>query len=150
MPDTTGPVQLLAVGFPAGSRFEGQIAEQLDQLESAGTIRILDFVFLHRDAQTGTLVRMDLQEGADEGHVTTLLEDGGDGDDWPHGASGAFRLTPGDIREAAEALDPGTSAAFIIFEHLWARALKSAIAEVGGVPFAEGFLTAEAVAAMRA
>jgi Family of unknown function (DUF6325) len=150
MPETTGPVQLLAVGFPAGSRFEGQIAEQLDQLESAGTIRILDFVFLHRDAQTGTLVRMDFQEGADEGLVTTLLEDGSDPDDAPHGASGAFRLTPGDIREAAAALEPGTSAGFIIFEHVWARGLKSAIAEVGGVPFAEGFLTAEAVAAMQA
>ena len=151
MPETTGPVQLLAVGFPAGSRFEGQIAEALDQLESAGTIRILDFVFLHRDAQTGTLVRMDFQEGADEGHVTTWLEgDGGVADDAPQGASGAFRLTPGDIREAAEALDPGTSAGFMIFEHVWARGLKSAIADVGGVPFAEGFLTAEAVAAMQA
>lgn len=148
MPDTTGPVQLLAVGFPAGSRFEGQIAEQLDRLESAGTIRILDFVFLHRDERTGTLVRMDYQDGEDEGHVTTMLE-GGDGDDAPQSASGAFRLTPGDVREAAEALEPGTSAAFIIFEHIWARGLKSAIAEVGGVPFAEGFLTAEAVAAMQ-
>jgi hypothetical protein len=149
MPETTGPVQLLAVGFPAGSRFEGQIAEQLDRLESAGTIRILDFVFLHRDERTGTLVRMDYQDGADEGHVTTMLE-GIDGDDAPQSASGAFRLTPGDIREAAEALEPGTSGAFIIFEHIWARGLKSAIAEVGGVPFAEGFLTAEAVEAMQA
>jgi hypothetical protein len=151
MAETTGPVQLLAVGFGAGTRFEGQIAEELDRLESAGTIRILDFVFLHRDASTGTLVRMDYQGGADEGRVTTLLEGSeGGGDDWPHGATGAFRLTPGDIREAAEALDPGTSAAFMIFEHVWARGLKDAIAQVGGVPFAEGFLTPEAVAAMQA
>ena len=57
-------------------------------------------------------------------------------------------MTPGDIREAAEALEPGTSAGFLIFEHLWARELKRAIAETDGVPFAEGFLTPEAVAAI--
>jgi hypothetical protein len=150
MAELTGPVQLLAVGFPAGTRFEGRIAEELDQLESVGSIRILDFVFLHRDEMTGALVRMDYRDGDDEGHVTTMLEGGGDAADWPQGAGGAFRLTPGDIREAADALDPGTSAAFIIFEHVWARGLKRSILEIGGVPFAEGFLTPEAVAAMQA
>ena len=45
------------------------------------------------------------------------------------------------MREAADALDPGTSAGFMIFEHLWARGLRDAIAETGGVAFAEGFLT---------
>lgn len=148
--ELTGPVQLLAVGFPAGARFEGKIAEELDKLESVGAIRILDFVFLHRDEVTGALVRMDYRGGEDEGHVTTMLEGGGgDAADWPQGAGGAFRLTPGDIREAADALEPGTSAAFIIFEHVWARPLKRSIMDVGGVPFAEGFLTPEAVAAMR-
>jgi hypothetical protein len=151
MDDTPGPVQLLAVGFGATARFEGQIAEELDRLEGAGTIAILDFVFLHRDADSGRLVRMDYQGGADEGRVTTWLEGaGGDMDERPDGASGAFRLTTDDIREAANALEPGTSAAFIVFEHLWARGLKRAIGEVGGVPFAEGFLTPEAVAAIRA
>jgi hypothetical protein len=151
MPETTGPVQLLAVAFPASARFEGQIAEEIERLESAGAIQILDFVFLHRDEASGALVRMDYQGGADEGHVTALLEgEAGEAADWPHGASGAFRLTADDIREAAEALEPGTSAAFIVFEHVWARGLKQAIRDVGGVPFAEGFLTPEAVAAMQA
>ena len=150
MAELTGPVQLLAVGFPAGARFEGRIAEELDQLESSGSIRILDFVFLHRDETTGALVRMDYQDGEDEGHVTTMLEGAGGGAaDWPQGVGGAFRLTAGDIREAADALDPGTSAAFVIFEHVWARGLKRSILDVGGVPFAEGFLTPEAVAAMQ-
>jgi hypothetical protein len=148
MPESTGPVQLLAVAFGASTRFEGQIAEELDRLESAGTIRILDFVFLHRDAVTGALVRMDYQGGADEGRVMTWLE-ASDAEDVPERATGAFRLTPDDIREAASALEPGSSAAFMVFEHVWARGLKQAIGEVGGVPFAEGFLTAEAVAAMQ-
>ena len=40
------------------------------------------------------------------------------------------------------------SAGFIIFEHVWARGLKQAILDTDGVPFAEGFLTPEAVAAI--
>jgi hypothetical protein len=150
MPKTTGPVQLLAVGFREGARFEGRIAEELDRLEQSDTIRVLDFVFLHRDAETGTLVRMDYEGPEGEGRVTTLLADGnGEAASVPS-TGGAFRLTPDDIREAADALEPGTSAGFIIFEHLWARDLKLAIAETDGVPFAEGFLTPEAVAAIGA
>ena len=148
MPVITGPVQILAVGFPEGSRFEGRIAEQIDQLERSNTIRVLDFVFLHRDEATKALVRIDY-DGADrEGRVTLLFDGaGGHGASEPAGGPGsAFRLTADDVREVADALDPGASAGFIIFEHVWARGLKAAVAETGGVPFAEGFLTPEAVA----
>ena len=150
MPETVGPVQILAVGFREGARFEGRIAEQIDLLEQSNTIRVLDFVFLHRDESTGALVRMDFEGQEGEGRVTMLL-DGAEtnGDQEPiDGPSGAFRLTSDDIRDVAEALDPGTSAGFIIFEHIWARGLKQAIVETDGVPFAEGFLTPEAVAAI--
>ena len=69
MSETTGPVQILAVGFREGARFEGRIAEQIDLLEQSNTIRVLDFVFLHRDETTGALVRMDFdgQEGEGPG-----------------------------------------------------------------------------------
>jgi hypothetical protein len=150
MPAITGPVQILAVGFREGARFEGRIAEQIEQLESSNTIRVLDFVFLHRDEVTNALVRMDYDGPDREGRVTMLLEGAGQiGDAEPaDGPSAAFRLSSDDIREVADALDPGTSAGFIIFEHVWARGLKQAIADTDGVPFAEGFLTPEAVAAI--
>ena len=60
----------------------------------------------------------------------------------------AYRLTADDVREVADALDPGQSAGFIIFEHVWARELKQAIVDTDGVAFAEGFLTPDAVAAL--
>ena len=142
----TGPVQILAVAFPAGTRFEGRIAEEIDRLERSGAIRVLDFVFLHRDETTGALVRLDFDGTQGDGRVSMLLDSTGDGAG--DGLSTAFRLTADDIREAADALDPGTSAGFMIFEHVWARGLHGAIAETGGVPFAEGFLTADAVAAL--
>ena len=74
MPETIGPVQILAVGFREGARFEGRIAEQIDLLEQSDTIRVLDFVFLHRDESTGALVRMDFDGQEGEGRVTMLLE----------------------------------------------------------------------------
>lgn len=149
MPEITGPVQILAVGFREGARFEGRIAEQIDQLERANIIRVLDFVFLHRDESTGTLVRMDYDGPDRDGKVTLLLEGAQEhGGDAPDGIADAFRLTSDDVRDVADALDPGTSASFIIFEHVWARGLKQAILETDGVPFAEGFLTPEAVAAI--
>ena len=149
MTEITGPVQLLAVGFRDSAQFQGRIAEEIDRLESSDMIRVLDFVFLHRDESTGALVRMDFDGQEGEGRVTMLLDgaeaDSNEPDDGP---GGAFRLTADDIRDVAEALDPGTSAGFIIFEHVWARGLKQAIVETDGVPFAEGFLTPEAVAAI--
>ena len=149
MPETIGPVQILAVGFREGARFEGRIAEQIEQLEQAGTIRVLDFVFLHRDEVTRALVRMDYEGPDRDGRVTMMLEGAANGEREPeHGSGGAFGVTSDDIREVAAALDPGTSAGFIIFEHVWARGLKQAITENNGIPFAEGFLTPEAVAAI--
>jgi hypothetical protein len=150
MPETIGPVQILAVGFREGARFEGRIAEQIDLLEQSNTIRVLDFVFLQRDESTGALVRMDFDGPDRDGHVTVLLEGQAEnvGSEPVDNITDAFRLTADDIREVADALDPGTSAGFIIFEHVWARGLKQAIAETDGVPFAEGFLTPEAVAAI--
>jgi hypothetical protein len=150
MPETAGPAQILAVGFREGARFEGRIAEQIELLETSNTIRVLDFAFLHRDESTGALVRMDYDGPDRDGRVTTLLdgqpENGGS--EPLDGPAAAFRLSADDIREVVDALDPGTSASFIIFEHVWARGLKQAIAETDGVPFAEGFLTPEAVVAI--
>jgi hypothetical protein len=146
MTEITGPVEILAVGFHRGARFEGRIAEQIDLLERSNTIRILDFVFLRRDESTGALVHTDYDGRDRDGRVNLLLE--GTGTTGVDRQSDAFRLTSEDIRDVADALDPGTSAGFIIFEHVWARGLKQAIAETEGVPFVEGFLTPEAVTAI--
>jgi hypothetical protein len=151
MTEITGPVEILAVGFRDGARFEGRIAEQIERLVQANTIRVLDFVFLRRDESTGALVRMDRDGPEAEGRLATLLDGRAVAD---HGLAtdpaDAYRLTADDVREVADALDPGASAGFIIFEHLWARGLKQAIVDTDGVAFAEGFLAPAAVAALGA
>lgn len=138
MTETTGPVEMLGVSFGADTEFEGRIAEEIDKLEQAGLIRVLDFLFLKKERDSGELVRVDYDG---EGLVTRLMDEEGVG-----GSGGAYRLTGADIRDVAHALEPGASAAFMVYEHVWSRGLHEAIADVGGEPFVEGFLTPEALA----
>ena len=141
MTETTGPVEMLAVSFDASTQFQGRIAEEIEKLEDAGLIRVLDFLFLQKERDSGSLVRVDYDG---EGLVTRLM------DEQTVGAAGgdALRLSGEDIRSVAEALEPGASAAFMVFEHLWAQGLHDAISEVGGGLFIEGFLTPEVVSSV--
>jgi hypothetical protein len=140
MSETTGPVEMLAVSFDATTSFQGRIAEEIEKLEDAGLIRVLDFLFLQKERDSGSFVRVDYDG---EGLVTRLM------DEQTVGAAGgdALRLSGDDIRSVAAALEPGASAAFMVFEHLWSRGLHDAISEVGGELFIEGFLAPEVVRA---
>jgi hypothetical protein len=131
------PVELMAVSFGADAQFEGRIADEIDKLERAGLIRVLDFLFVRRERESGELVRVDYDG---DGLVARLI----DGDRLGAGVSG---LTGNDIRAVADALEPGAAAAFMVFEHTWSGGLHAAIAEVGGTPFVEGFLAADVVSA---
>ena len=148
-----GPVQMLAVGFGPDAGFEGEILNELTRLEGDNTIRILDLLFVHRDAETNQLVALDY-EGQDLGGVVgALLGLESDGETAPPdgtvATSGhAFGLAQSDIDSLAASLDPGYAAAFLLIEHVWARDLKKAIRGAGGVPMGEGFLTPELVASL--
>jgi hypothetical protein len=139
MNESTGPVEMLAVSFEPGVVFQGRIADEIEKLETAGLIRVLDFLFLQKDPDSGALVRIDYDG---QGLVSRLI----DGDEFDAGGGGANRLTADDVRAVATALEPGAAAAFMVFEHVWSRELHQAIAQVGGVPFIEGFLNPEVVA----
>jgi hypothetical protein len=60
----------------------------------------------------------------------------------------AFGLSQREIQDIAASLAPGSSAGFLLIEHVWARDLKRAIRDTGGFPLGEGFLTPEALAAV--
>jgi uncharacterized membrane protein len=148
-----GPVQMLAVAFDPEAEFEGKIIEELAKLERERTIRILDLLFVHRDADSGDLLALDYQ-GEDLGAIVGALlgfefEGDGEGPDVPGGLAGhAFGLSKEQIESMAASLDPGSSAGILLIEHVWARDLKRAIRDAGGVPVGEGFLTPEAVASV--
>jgi hypothetical protein len=98
---------------------------------------VLDFLFVRRERESGALVHVDY-EG--DGLAARLMEGDGLG-------PGVRGLTGADIRAVADTLEPGASAAFMVFEHTWSRRLHTAIADVGGTPFVEGFLAPEVVSA---
>jgi len=154
MTEKIGPVQLVTIGFPPQANFEGRIMEELSRLERHETIRILDLLFVGKDAETGDLLALDYQ-GEELGAIVGALlgfEFQGDRYAQPQEEveSHAFGLSQREIEEIAASLEPGSSAGFVLIEHVWARDLKRAIRDAGGFPLGEGFLTPEAIAAVAA
>jgi len=152
MTEKIGPVQLLAIGFPPDAEFEGRIMAEIERLESHETIRVLDLLFVAKDTETGDLLALDYQ-GEDLGAIVGALlgfefrDDGGQPNGSAEGTGGhAFGLSQNEIHDMAAFLRPGSSAGFVLIEHVWARDLKDAIRDAGGFPLGEGFLTPEAIA----
>ena len=141
-----GPVQLMSVGFEPGANFEGRIADELAKLEAAGTIRLLDLLFVIRDTDSDELVVLEHQEetmGAVVGALLGLKLEGEQAE-----GERSFGMTTAEIQEMGAALPPGGAAGVMLIEHAWARDLKRAIRDAGGRPLGDEFLTPETVAAM--
>lgn len=149
-----GPVQLIAIGFGPDAEYEGRVMAELERLEEAGTIRLLDLLFVARDADSDELVALGWQGESLGGIVGALLGFDFEGAEPlseeapPAAPDRPFGLGREDVLALAGALAPGQAAAFMLFEHVWARDLKRAIRDAGGVPLGEGFLTPEAIAAV--
>jgi len=116
---TIGPVEYLVLGFP-GNQFTGAIAPALAELSTNGTIRILDLVFIAKDAD-GNVVAVELEDH-DESEAFAALE----------GEIGGL-VSQDDIEHAAEGLEPNMSAALLVWEDTWAAPLADALRESGGV-----------------
>jgi hypothetical protein len=142
-----GPVQLMAFAFGPDAKFEGHILAELAKLEGQGTIRILDLLFVQKDADNQELVALDYQ-GEDLGGIIGALlgfefDTDGEAPAEDAGDQHAFGMTKEQVEQMALSLDPGTAAGLLLIEHVWARDLKRAIRDAGGVPIGEGFLTPE-------
>jgi uncharacterized membrane protein len=115
-----GPVDYAIVAFP-GNRFTGQIAPAIAELVDAGTIRIIDIAFVGKDAD-GTAVAMELTEL--DPKVQEALESIG------IEVGGLFNEE--DLMDAAEDLEPNSSAALLVWENVWARKVAQAMRDAGG------------------
>jgi Family of unknown function (DUF6325) len=114
-----GPVEYIVVGFP-GNKFTGEIAPQLVRLIESGTVRILDLVFVTKDAD-GNVDSFEFDQ-LDELAPFAVVD----------GEVGGL-ANPEDIEHAAALLEPNSSAALLIWEDLWAAPLVEAIRNAGGV-----------------
>lgn len=135
-----GPVEMLAVSFP-GSEFKGEILPALRDLIDDGLIRVIDLVIVTRDAD-GTVRTLEVSDldgdarAAIEPFMGDLDEDGLLGEE--------------DLELAAEVLEPGSTAALLVWEDRWAAPIAAAIRDAGGIVLAHERVPHEAVEAVLA
>lgn len=130
-PVTVGPVEYLVVAFP-GSRFTGAIAPALAEAVASKAVRILDLTFVYR-AEDGTLESVELEDLDPDDLVSFEPVEGV--------VSGL--LNSEDIRTLGESVAPGSSAALIVWEDLWAVPLTAAVRASGGQVVAHERIPAE-------
>jgi hypothetical protein len=133
--DELGPVDYIVVEFP-GSKFNGEIAPALDDLVQKGIVRVLDLIFLQKD-ENGDLDVIELSD-LDPSEAGTLRE---------YETALAMLLSEDDVVAVAEAIDPGTTAAVLIWENLWAIPFGTAVRHSGGQLVAGGRIPIQAIAA---
>jgi hypothetical protein len=133
--DELGPIDYMVLEWDGEQPVTGEVMPLLLGLVDRGIIRILDLAFMLKDAD-GSVSALDLTEIASEG---TGLEafDGV--------ASGL--LGQDDLEEAATALEPGTVAAVLVWENLWAAPIAVALRRSGGQLVASGRIPVQAILA---
>ena len=94
---------------------------------------MLDIAFMAKD-ETGNVLALDLPDLADSAFAAFI------------GASSGL-LGEEDLVEAAEALEPGTSAAVLIWENRWAAPVAVALRRSGGQLVASGRIPVQAIIA---
>lgn len=124
-----GPIDYVLVEWP-GRQPNGEALPHLVDLVERGLIRIIDLAFIAKD-EDGAVAGLEL---ADLGDVTELAVFEG-------AASGL--LSEEDIGEAGGALEPGTSAALLVYENRWAAPFASAVRRSGGQLVASGRIPVE-------
>jgi hypothetical protein len=133
--DELGPVDWMVVEFPE-PKFTGQIAPILQDLVDRELIRVLDLIFLNRD-----------QNGGYEVFETSEMEDSEIGQLRTYETELAMLLSEQDVVDLVETIEPGSSAAVLVWENLWAAPFGSAVRHVGGQLVASGRIPIQAVIA---
>ena len=133
--DELGPVDWIVVEFP-GSRFNGEIAPALLDLVDRGLVRVLDLLILKTDA-----------DGAIEAFELSDLDDSEIGELRTHEAELAMLLSEEDVTAVAAAIEPGSSAAVLVWENTWAAPFGSAVRRSGGQLVASGRIPIQALLA---
>jgi hypothetical protein len=133
--DELGPVDWIVVEFP-GSRFNGQIAPALLDLVERDLVRVLDLLVLKKD-DDGTLEAFELSD-LDEGEIGELRT---------YESELAMLLSEEDVTSLAAAIEPGSSAAVLVWENSWAAPFASAVRRAGGQLVASGRIPTQALLA---
>ncbi|MGZ4537550.1 MAG: DUF6325 family protein [Blastococcus sp.] len=134
--DQLGPVDWIVVEFPGSDFGKGQLAPLLKDYVDRGLVRVLDMLFLKKDA-----------DGTVEPYEIADLGEGELGDFRLFETELAMLLSEQDVADLAETMDPGTSAVLLVWENAWAAPFGSAVRHAGGQLVASGRIPTQAVLA---
>jgi hypothetical protein len=129
-----GPIDYLLVEWP-GRQPNGEVAPHLVDLVDRGLIRIIDLAFITKE-KDGSVSGLELADLGGEVAELAIFE----------GASSGL-LSDGDADEAGSALEPGTSAALLVYENRWAAPFASALRRSGAQLVATGRIPIQSVLA---
>jgi uncharacterized membrane protein len=134
---STGPVEYVVLKFP-GNKFKGEIIPALGELVDSNTIRVIDLVFIYKDAD-GNVAAMELEEVDDEEAkgMSDVADAGG-------------LLNDEDIEIAADGLENNSSGAVMLFENVWAAKFADAVRNADGELVANARIPHDIVEAARA
>jgi hypothetical protein len=133
--DELGPVDWIVVEFP-GSKFNGEIAPALRDLVERDLVRVLDLLVLKKDVD-GSLEAFEISD-LDESEIGELRT---------YEAELAMLLSEDDVTAVAAAVEPGSSAAVLVWENTWAAPFASAVRRSGGLLVASGRIPIQALLA---
>jgi uncharacterized membrane protein len=150
-----GPVQLIVLGFNHPD-FHGDIIAELQRLHDDDTVRVIDALAVHKDAdgeiEVQHLSNLTKEQAIEVGStIGALIGLGIEGEEGAKAgaAAGAETAADGGVEvfsdeQAWDVLDEipnDSAAALILLEHHWAVPLRDAIANAGGFRISDGFIS---------
>jgi hypothetical protein len=130
------PVDVIIIGFP-GNRFSGRIAPAVMELVDSGTIRVIDLLFVSKDAGgvVTTVAASDVDALTGPGYLSIDVVQPG-------------ALGPEDAEELTDDLELNSSALLIAFENIWAQKVVDACRDAGAVVIDQIRIPADVVEAV--
>jgi hypothetical protein len=132
--DEMGPIDYLLIEWP-GRQPTGEVAPHVVDLVDRGLIRLLDLAVITKD-EDGSVARLEIADVGGEVEEFAVFE----------GASSGL-LSDEDTDDAAAALEPGTTAALLVYENRWAAPFATAVRRSGGQLVASGRIPVQAILA---
>lgn len=117
-----GPIDYVLVEWP-DRQPDGSALPHLVDLVDRGLIRLLDLVVVVK-GEDGSVATVEIADLGDEFAIFEGASSGLIGDE--------------DLTEAAGALEPGTTAALLVYENTWAAPFATAVRRSGGQLVASG------------
>ena len=122
-----GPIDYLIGEWPAGTQPNGEGLKELANLSDRGLIRVLDLVFVTK-GEDGAVAGLALADIDADGELDLIEFEG---------ASSGL-IGEDDYDDAGAVLEPGASAAILLYENRWARPFAEAVKATGAQLVARG------------